>query len=364
MNNTTQKNEQQELPPLPQSLLIAIGEYGLARTDGVGELEVQHRWETLIRGIKQYAAALSRPYAIRAQAMGDCADSSSLLHRAEDIARCYDLGTPDGHAIADAIRSLASQPVQDGYVLVPVEPTDAMLQAAWDSCSFGDETTYRECWKAMLAAAPQPSPEAQPVAGHRCSNPCFYTACPPCPEASSDKAVVSDEQIEKLFYKELECDGGWALYEVTPGNIIRFARALLQSAAPAMPANDSVIRIDLSEEEAKDLREYIGEGENERPITLAVMSGALYALDTEYLDEAATFIAEVVEQAAPAQAVAKDISNRRFERWAIQERELPERYLERNADGEYKYPTVQCDWTTWQAALASLSVSAQEGKKK
>jgi hypothetical protein len=43
---------------LPDSLLNLIGEYGMARTDGVGELEVLHRWETLIRGIKDYAQVL------------------------------------------------------------------------------------------------------------------------------------------------------------------------------------------------------------------------------------------------------------------------------------------------------------------
>jgi len=45
------------MPTLPQSLLNTIGEYGLARTDGVGEIERMHRWELLIVGIKEYAAA-------------------------------------------------------------------------------------------------------------------------------------------------------------------------------------------------------------------------------------------------------------------------------------------------------------------
>jgi hypothetical protein len=47
-----------ELPTLPQKLINAIGEYGMARTDGVSSIAVQYRWEVLIGGIKDYAFAL------------------------------------------------------------------------------------------------------------------------------------------------------------------------------------------------------------------------------------------------------------------------------------------------------------------
>jgi hypothetical protein len=43
-------------PTLPHELLKIIGEYGMARTDGVGMMEVTNRWEALIRAIKRYAA--------------------------------------------------------------------------------------------------------------------------------------------------------------------------------------------------------------------------------------------------------------------------------------------------------------------
>lgn len=46
------------LPTLPQSLLNTIGEYGMARTDRVSELEIQHRWLLLIVGIKDYTASV------------------------------------------------------------------------------------------------------------------------------------------------------------------------------------------------------------------------------------------------------------------------------------------------------------------
>jgi hypothetical protein len=47
-----------EPPPLPQSLLDLIGEYGMARTDGVSDVERLHRWLKLIKGIKAYAAGV------------------------------------------------------------------------------------------------------------------------------------------------------------------------------------------------------------------------------------------------------------------------------------------------------------------
>lgn len=52
--------ERREPPALPRYLLDMIGEYGMARTDSVGQLEVQHRWETLIGGIKRYASDFAR----------------------------------------------------------------------------------------------------------------------------------------------------------------------------------------------------------------------------------------------------------------------------------------------------------------
>jgi hypothetical protein len=49
--------EAYELPALPQSLINLIGEYGMARTDGVSYVERLHRWQLLIEGVKEYARA-------------------------------------------------------------------------------------------------------------------------------------------------------------------------------------------------------------------------------------------------------------------------------------------------------------------
>jgi hypothetical protein len=47
---------EKNMPPLSQSLLNLIGEYGHARSDRESEAEIIYRWQTLIGGIKEYAA--------------------------------------------------------------------------------------------------------------------------------------------------------------------------------------------------------------------------------------------------------------------------------------------------------------------
>jgi hypothetical protein len=47
-----------EMPTLPKSLLNTIGEYGMARTDRVSELTIQHRWLRLVAGIKEFTASV------------------------------------------------------------------------------------------------------------------------------------------------------------------------------------------------------------------------------------------------------------------------------------------------------------------
>lgn len=47
-----------ELTALPQSLINLIGEYGMARADGLSDIERVHLWQLLIAGIKDYGRAL------------------------------------------------------------------------------------------------------------------------------------------------------------------------------------------------------------------------------------------------------------------------------------------------------------------
>lgn len=53
---------------------------------------------------------------------------------------------------------LRSRPEPEGFVLVPIEPTKAMLQAAWDECSQGSASDYADCYKAMIAATERNKP--------------------------------------------------------------------------------------------------------------------------------------------------------------------------------------------------------------
>lgn len=57
-NDKAREAAGREMPTLPKSLLNLIGEYGMARTDGVNDLEIQHRWLMLIAGIKEYARSV------------------------------------------------------------------------------------------------------------------------------------------------------------------------------------------------------------------------------------------------------------------------------------------------------------------
>lgn len=61
-----------DMPVLPQHLLNIIGDYGLARTDGLSELQRMHLWETLIAAIKNYAWAARQAPDSRDAALNLC----------------------------------------------------------------------------------------------------------------------------------------------------------------------------------------------------------------------------------------------------------------------------------------------------
>lgn len=139
-----------------------------------------------------------------------------------DIKRIFDLSL---HAEYEASRT---HPAEGGegrdYVLVPREPTEAMVSAGFDvhPCRTG-ETKVTDAYKAMLAAAPPP----QPVA----------------PERGEAKAVASGEgsyQIGwyntkyKAFFKMDEQDSTGRTHEMLlDGEIIRvYANATPQPPPP------------------------------------------------------------------------------------------------------------------------------------
>ena len=79
---------------------------------------------------------------------------------------------PEHIAARRALRAALEQPdkgnpisVPDGWKLVPVEPTDAMVHEISDNVSLMDfERGARDGYRAMLAAAPQPRVEQKPIA--------------------------------------------------------------------------------------------------------------------------------------------------------------------------------------------------------
>lgn len=97
------------------------------------------------------------------------------LARQEPVAKVHSDGywttAADGRAFSDRVQREATvnvyaapQPAQvpDGWRLVPVEPTDDMCEAAWDSDAadyVGEHKRIHSAsmaYKAMLSAAPQP----------------------------------------------------------------------------------------------------------------------------------------------------------------------------------------------------------------
>lgn len=73
------------------------------------------------------------------------------------------------HAAAELVSAaLSALAVPPGWVLVPVEPTPEMLEAAVQAICYGPEGGFTrisgpsKTWRAMLAAAPQPK---EPING-------------------------------------------------------------------------------------------------------------------------------------------------------------------------------------------------------
>lgn len=64
---------------------------------------------------------------------------------------------------------------------------------------------------------------------------CVACSEPTGAQPSDATAQPSDEQIKQALYKELDCEGGWPLYEVTTGNVISVVRALLANTAQGKP---------------------------------------------------------------------------------------------------------------------------------
>jgi hypothetical protein len=145
------------LPSLPQVLIDRIGEYGMARTDGVSDVERLHRWELVIDGIKDYARALLSSAPLAMQQIHDRAAGAAPLESR--------LGG-------------GTQPA--GWKLVPLEPTGVMKDVGASALPMSAANTWHaaDAYRAMLAASPAApgglTQEADAVVGNaalRCARP-------------------------------------------------------------------------------------------------------------------------------------------------------------------------------------------------
>lgn len=86
--------------------------------------------------------------------------------------------------VAELRAALASQGVAmpAGYALVPLEPTDEMLSAAWNGGALGGQDDHEECYSLMISAAPQPPAvkEAEPDYSACCDTPHLCSAVRRC----------------------------------------------------------------------------------------------------------------------------------------------------------------------------------------
>lgn len=137
-------------------------------------------------------------------------------------------------AVEASARQLSEQP---GFVMVPVDPTEAMLEAANNEETWDDDAMHAETYRSMIAAAPT---EAKPAPYHcqSCNGygmiggPSFYAPDEggvPCPDCATP-----DEQIEaaaKVIAERM--DSPWEhMYEQGRNNMRNIARAAMIAARP------------------------------------------------------------------------------------------------------------------------------------
>lgn len=142
---------------LPQSLIDLIGEYGMARTDGLSDPDRIHLWEMLIREIKLFAiahAAASIEAPTSEPARGASIDTWQDRMRRDDYAQA--LSVYCRAEIADLRTALASQSasVEDAKPdpIRELIAAHAELLEDNDCCYFELARTRYTGWMAWLCA--------------------------------------------------------------------------------------------------------------------------------------------------------------------------------------------------------------------
>lgn len=87
--------------------------------------------------------------------MTDTIPDEVIRAMAQEIEGDYDMAPSRDDCTENDIRAALSAADKLGYVLVPREPTEAMLNAAFDVCNLGGDAQPTEIWPEMIAAAPK-----------------------------------------------------------------------------------------------------------------------------------------------------------------------------------------------------------------
>ncbi|MDP1327003.1 hypothetical protein VAJ83_13865 [Klebsiella pneumoniae] len=137
-----------------------LHKYGIGYADD----ETQGRWDTWLacRAAMLQAGTLTNEGTKQAwTGIPDIDNAINMLDRIDTLESCDDDRI---EAVKTVLRGLAgnSQVIPDGYVMVPKEPTEAMMlhnsgcqHHAWDDPDCAMRQTRRLIWSHMLAAAPQ-----------------------------------------------------------------------------------------------------------------------------------------------------------------------------------------------------------------
>ena len=84
-------------------------------------------------------------------AEGQATTHGACIGLREIVQKAFDLG------ITKSAPSAIVAPIQEGWRLVPVEPSPEMWTAYYSAAGVGEEQWSILRWRAMLAAAPQPN---------------------------------------------------------------------------------------------------------------------------------------------------------------------------------------------------------------
>lgn len=159
---TEQTERAEPMPTLPQTLVNIIGEYGMARTDGVSDIERLHRWTLLIAAIKLYAAECARAAVQQAQPVATITATAILQAVARGWCHEKNENKEMDADLALAIGAEVSALFDNAPVAVPPAPDGVA------ACGAGGWCNRADCQKCNPQASPAtnaPRSITEPIVG-------------------------------------------------------------------------------------------------------------------------------------------------------------------------------------------------------